>query len=101
MSRVPNFYNTDVATEHYLGIRWPRAIWQAVLEQAIRDALEGPSPEECPEGMDYVQLGKDLQAAARHWIADTVNEPRRFEWVCEQLGLEPSAVRRSIQERQR
>jgi hypothetical protein len=32
-------------------------------------------------------------------VADDENEPRRFVWVCEQLGLEVSAVRRSIERR--
>lgn len=96
-----SFYNTDVATEHYLGIRWPVAIWQSVLVQAIEDILYGPSLHET-RGMtlnEMKQFGLSLRAAAEHWVEDEVNEPRRFVWVCEQLGLEPSAVRRSIEDR--
>ena len=99
--KFPRFYNTDVATEHYLGMRWPRAIWQAVLKQAVDDILVGPPAHELRD----MQLREQeayacaVRAAAEHWVEDEVNEPRRFEWVCEQLGLEPSAVRRSIQER--
>lgn len=99
---TPGFYNTAVATEHYLGMRWPRAIWQAVLEQAIRDIVEGPSLWEF-RGMSLAEMKcarLEYQAAAQHWVDDEVNEPRRFVWVCEQLGLDPAAVRKSIEERQ-
>ena len=99
----PRFYNTDAATEHYLGIRWPRAIWQAVLEQAIKDIIEGPSLYEMRgksvQEMNVMRL--EYQAAAQFWMDDPVNEPRRFEWVCDQLGLDPGAVRASVAERAR
>lgn len=96
-----SFYNTDVATEHYLGIRWPAAIWRSVLEQAIDDILCGPGIHET-RGMTLQEAQEfrlTLRAAAEHWVEDEENSPRRFAWVCEQLGLEPSAVRRSIEER--
>lgn len=98
---IPRFYNTAVATEHYLGMRWPRAIWQAVLEQAIRDILEGPSEFETRGLMprEAVQLQLDFQAAAQHWVDDEENEPRRFEWVCDHLNLDPQAVRTGIKRR--
>src|SRR5438876_1168555 len=95
------FYTTAAYTEHYLGMRWPRAIWQAVLEQAIADVVEGPSAKE----MTYMGAGEaaifrgDIMAAAAFWIDDEANEPRRFVWVCEQLDLDPAAVRKSIERR--
>lgn len=96
-----SFYNTEVATEHYLGIRWPLAIWTSVLKQAVDDILYGPTLAET-RGMTLEEMKKfrlEIRAAAEHWVEDEKNEPRRFLWVCEQLGLEPSAVRRSIVER--
>lgn len=102
-ARRLGFYNTDAAAEHYLGIRWPRAIWQAVLEQAINDAVEGMSAYEL-EGMSLEaakQLDDQVRLAAKSWIEDTVNEPRRFVWVCEQLDLDPSAVRAVVERRLR
>lgn len=96
-----SFYTTDIATEHYLGIRWPVAIWAAVLKQAVADILDGPAVFET-RGMDLkaVELLRlELRAAAERWVYDEENEPRRFCWVCEQLGLEPTAVRRQIEER--
>lgn len=96
-----SFYNTDVATEHYLGIRWPTAIWTSVLKQAVADILDGPGAHEV-RGLSLeaaAQLALDFRAAAEHWVEDEVNEPRRFLWVCEQLGLDASVVRRSIAER--
>lgn len=99
--KIPCFYTTAVATEHWLGIRWPRAIWQAVLEQAIRDVVQGPPAYELRDLSlaDQNALRLALRAAAEHWIEDDTNEPRRFVWVCDQLGLNPDAVRRSIKER--
>ena len=95
----PRFYNSNAAAEHYLGIRWPRAIWAAVLEQAIRDIVEGPAAFERSARTYSEQVERDIRAAAEHWIADEANEPRRFVWVCEQLGVSPDAVRRSIKAR--
>lgn len=101
MKNAPNFYNTAVATEHYLGIRWPKAIWAAVLEQAIQDILHGPAEWE-GRGLferEKQQLRLDLGAAAMHWVNDEENAPRRFLWVCDVLGLEPSTVRAEIERR--
>jgi hypothetical protein len=97
----PRFYNTDVATEHYLGIRWPRFIWQAVLEQAIRDIVEGPSVWEMRDMTlrEMVAAREEFRVAAQCWVDDETNEPRRFLWVCELLGLDPGAVRASIEQR--
>lgn len=97
----PSFYTSGVYTEHYLGMRWPKAIWAAVLEQAIRDIVGGPDAHElkgmAPEAAEV--LREDLRAAAASWVADETNEPRRFVWVCEQIGVSPDAVRRSIEAR--
>ena len=99
----PRFYTSDVYAEHYLGIRWPRAVWAAVIQQAISDIVDGPAEWEL-KGLepDYAAaLRYDIRAAAEHWVADDANEPRRFVWICEQLGLEVSAVRRSIEKRRK
>ena len=100
-TRRIGFYNTAAAAEHYLGIRWPRAIWQAVLEQAITDVVEGASQSEL-QGMTRdagIAYDAALRAAAADWIADDDYEPRRFRWVCEVLDLDPAAVRQSIKNR--
>jgi hypothetical protein len=75
----------------------------AVLSQAIRDILCGPDSAELKglDGADAIDLTFRVRCAAEDWIADGANEPRRFVWVCEQLGLDPDAVRRSIEERRR
>jgi hypothetical protein len=101
VNRRLSFYTTDAAAEHYLGIKWPPAIWRTVLEQAINDAIDGVPLSET-EGMsefDSRLLDADIRLAAREWIEDETNEPRRFVWVCEQLDLEPSAVRAAIEKR--
>ena len=101
MTTSRGFYTSGAYTEHYLGIRWPREIWGAVLAQAVKDATEGPADFEV-RGMSAEaadNLRGDIRAAAQHWIADDANEPRRFVWVCEQLGVSPDAVRRSIERR--
>lgn len=103
MNAARSFYTSDVYVEHYLGIRWPARVWAAVLEQAIRDVVDGPAEFEF-KGMSADQRDEveaHIQAAAEDWVADNANEPRRFVWVCEQLGLAPDAVRRSIDERRR
>lgn len=97
------FYNTDAAAEHYLGIRWPAAVWAAVLKQAIDDILVGPAACEL-RGLDLHEAERlqfEFRAAAEHWIEDDVNEPRRFVWVCEQLGVSPDAIRRMLAAQQR
>jgi hypothetical protein len=97
-----SFYTSAVATEHYLGIRWGRAVWGAVLEQAMRDIVTGPEEWETRKLSAWAaaELKDDLRAAAQHWVDDEANEPRRFVWVCEQLNLDPAAVREAIKRRQ-
>jgi hypothetical protein len=87
-----SFYNTAAAAEHYLGIRWPRAVWEEVLKQAIVDVTEEPTAEEWA----HMPHPLDIRDAAQSWIDDDLNEPRRFAWVCEQLDLNPAAVRAAI-----
>lgn len=98
--RRVSFYNTAVATEHYLGMRWPKAVWEEVLKQAIDDVILGPTPEELSgwggAGGNTAWLANEIRAAAQSWIDDDINEPRRFVWVCEQLDLNPAAVRVAI-----
>lgn len=95
------FYNTLAYAEHYLGLRWPAAIWTAVLKQAVADIITGPGQHELRDldPVAAVDFAADVRAAAERWVEDESNEPRRFVWVCEQLGLDPSAVRRAIAER--
>jgi hypothetical protein len=101
MNRRLSFYNTASAVEHYLGLRWPPAIWRTVLEQAITDAIDGlPQFELAGLTRDQaLQLDADVRKAAAEWIEDDVNEPRRFVWVCEQLDLDPAAVRAAVTRR--
>lgn len=87
-----SFYNTASAAEHFLGMRWPRAVWESVLTQAINDVTEEPTEEEWA----HMPNPLDIRAAAQEWIDDPINEPRRFAWVCEQLDLDPAAVRAAI-----
>jgi hypothetical protein len=101
--KAPNFYSSEATAFDYLQARAPARLWQEVLTQAIRDAVEGP-----PAGdyahlpmLDGLRYRDAIRAAAIDWLADDANEPRRFVWVCEQLGLEPSAVRRSAAERKK
>lgn len=97
----PRFYTSAVATEHYLGIRWPKRIWLSVLEQAVADILHGPSAAEM-KGKSLEEMKKmrlEYQAAAQFWVDDPVNEPRRFVWVCEQLGFDPEVIRRGIEQK--
>lgn len=85
-----------------MGLRWPTAIWSAVLGQAIRDIIVGPADFEL-RGMtaeEAIPFRKHIQAAAEAWVAEDANEPRRFVWVCEQIGLDPAAVRRALEEKE-
>lgn len=55
-----------------------RALWASVLQMAGRDLI-------APWG-----------AEARAWFASEVVAPGSFVWVCQMLGLEPSALRRQL-----
>jgi phytoene/squalene synthetase len=69
-------------------------VWEAVLTQAIDDVVDGPHADEAEAAVI-----EDIRAAAQSWIDDQSNEPRRFVWVCEQLDLDPAAVRAAINKR--
>jgi hypothetical protein len=96
-----SFYSPETTAFDYLQARAPRELWAAVLKQAIEDARHGPSQSECMHLAFYEmeQFRRDVRAAAEDWIADDVNEPRRFLWVCDVLGLDPEYVRCQIKER--
>lgn len=104
MNQRANFYSRETTAADYLQMRAPRELWAAVLEQAIRDAVEGPSQFECRHLLPDLRATKefrlDIMVAAQEWIADEEDEPRRFVWVCGQLGLNPDAVRRRLVEKQ-
>jgi hypothetical protein len=102
MTLAPRFYDTSTTAFDYLQARAPRSLWAAVLEQAIKDIVEEPKPGEIGQKLTWAEFEKlrgDLKAAAAEWVADEENEPRRFVWVCDQLGLDPSAVRNEIKRR--
>jgi hypothetical protein len=97
------FYRRETTAADYLQARAPRELWAAVLKQAIADVTDGPSAYEC-KGLlpaEQQKFCRRVRVAAEEWIADTENEPRRFVWVCEQLGLNPCAVRNEIQQRRK
>lgn len=98
MTLSRSFYSTQTTAFDYLQARAPRELWSAVLQQAIADIVDGPAEWEL-RGLSLAeQLARKLEfaTAAQHWVDDEENEPRRFVWVCEQLGLNPSAVRAKI-----
>lgn len=100
MNRI-SFYTRETTAADYLQMRAPRELWAAVLKQAIEDALNGPSQMECKH-MTLEQSREyrlAVQLAAGEWMDDEENEPRRFVWLCEQLGLNPAAVRGEVARR--
>ena len=101
MTLAKSFYSTQTTAFDYLQARAPRHLWAAVLEQAVADIVAGPSEWEIRHmaHADQVRARLDFAAAAQHWVDDEENEPRRFVWVCEQLGLDAGAVRREIERR--
>ena len=66
-------------------------IWEAVLTSAMSD-LNGPSEQEI---RDYIFCVKE---DARQWFNSDSEETGSFLWVCFTLGLDPSAVRRRVEE---
>jgi hypothetical protein len=66
-----------------------RRLWAGVLVQAIRDCvgyIAAPNKRERAR----------VQYFARLWFADDNREVGSFLWVCDQLELEPSWIRRRM-----
>lgn len=104
--RAPRFWDVDATAFDYLQMRAPAAMWQAVLEQAMKDIVDGPGVWEFRGGtrlsVEEMRVqAEQVRQAAEEWVADERNEPRRFVWVCDMLSLEPTAVRRAIEEKKR
>lgn len=103
MNTNPRFWDAEATAFDYLQMRAPAAMWQAVLEQAMKDIVDGPAAWEfrgAHLSEDAVHEQRQaLRLAAEEWVADERNEPRRFVWVCDMLSLEPTAVRRAINEK--
>lgn len=59
-------------------------LWMSVLTLAMQD-LSGPD---------------HLARPARAWFCSKVTTPGSLIWVCDQLGLDPNAVRQRILRRQ-
>jgi hypothetical protein len=56
-----------------------RNLWLAVMSLALADLTATETP---------------LQRSARAWFLSSNRDPGSFLWVCDRLGLEPTAVRR-------
>jgi hypothetical protein len=59
-------------------------LWGSVLTQAIQD-LSGPNL---------------IAKSARAWLTSRNTTPGSLIWICDQLGLDPAAVRQSVLRRQ-
>lgn len=60
-----------------------QTLWSSVLQLAIQD-LSGPALVAKP---------------ARAWLTSRDTSLGSLIWICDQLGLDPSAVRQSVQRR--
>lgn len=97
-----SFYSRETTAADYLQARAPRELWASVLAQAVDDVTK-PIAEFETRGMTPAAAQEyrgALRVAAEEWVADEGMEPRRFVWVCDQLGMDPGAVRRRIKEKQ-
>ena len=56
-----------------------RDLWVAVINLALDDLTSTKTP---------------LKTRARAWFLSSNRDPGSFIWVCDYLGLEPTAVRR-------
>lgn len=69
----------------------------AVIERAILDALGADITYS-----DYRQVGSYVKKKrvfdARDWIASEDLSSWSFEWCCDELGIQPSRVRRAVEE---
>lgn len=64
-------------------------LWCAVVTQAFEDAGGGGVTSGQP-----IDLGR--QARALGWIRSSRTDEGSFLWCCENLGLDPAAVRRQV-----
>jgi hypothetical protein len=68
-----------------------RRLWRAILRKAFEDVkglhLHGTFYER-----------NTIQVSAGEWFMSDAQEPGSFLWVCSQLGLDPSALRRRLHE---
>lgn len=95
-----SFYSRETTAADYLQARAPRELWAAVLAQAVDDVTK-PIAEFETRGMTPAAAQEyrgALRVAAEEWVADGEVAPRRFVWVCRELGMDPGAVRRRIVE---
>jgi hypothetical protein len=63
-----------------------RNLWSAVMTLALAD-LTATKPL--------------LERSARAWFLSSNRNPGSFNWVCDQLGLEPTAVKRAAKWKRR
>jgi hypothetical protein len=67
-----------------------RRLWRAILRRAFEDVEGFHLHATCDR--------KTVQASAAEWFMSDAEEPGMFLWVCSQLGLDPSAIRRRLHE---
>lgn len=63
-------------------------LWEEVLQRALKDVKDGPTEQEI---QDYIYC---TRKDAEEWLASDAEGPGTFVWVCDMLGLSPSAVRK-------
>lgn len=81
MRAVDHFYDEDAMLTD-IGIP-ERALWAAVLAQAVRDlSLQSPKAE-----------ARRVRKQARRWFEGTGRGPGSFTWCCEWLGVSPTWAR--------
>ncbi len=61
-----------------------RALWSAVIEQAL---------------MDQNSINEKVKDAARRWLRSNQTHPGSFAWCADMLGLNCGAVRKALSEK--
>lgn len=74
------FFTADSSNAKESSDAGERRLWCAVLALAIED----------------LSSGNYRAVLARSWIASREAEPGSFLWICEELGLDPEAIRRRV-----
>jgi hypothetical protein len=78
----------------YTSVAGERRLWRAILQRAFEDVegmhLQGSAGER-----------RTAQVSAAEWFLSDHEEPASFLWVCSQLSLDPSAIRRRLYELRR